>query len=215
VRGQRHAPAAFYHPGKTRYPLHRRLGGPQGRYGQVWKISPPPGFDPRTVQPVSSSRYTDWATGPLLYFKFVNYFILSNFIESSFRLRGGGAFCEVLQAPKKIVTWSSQKASRRKTAWQKKILNTSLCWRYVAKNTYGCVKHSYMRTWFWCFEEVGTKFLTTAVPHIKCPKRLLGHYSWAGRRQEKPSASTGNRPMIFRLARSVITLSLLVELRGI
>ena len=46
--------------GKTRYPLYRRLGGPQGRSGQVRKISPPPGFDPRTVQPVAS-RYIDWA----------------------------------------------------------------------------------------------------------------------------------------------------------
>jgi hypothetical protein len=49
-------------PGKTRYPLYRRLGGPQGRSGQVRKISPPPGYDPRTVQPVVS-HYTDWATG--------------------------------------------------------------------------------------------------------------------------------------------------------
>jgi len=40
-------------PGKTRYPLYRRLGGPQGRSGQVRKISPQPGFDPRTVQPVA------------------------------------------------------------------------------------------------------------------------------------------------------------------
>ena len=48
-------------PGKeTRYPLYRRLGGPQGRSGQVRKISPQPGFDPRTVQPVAS-RCTDWA----------------------------------------------------------------------------------------------------------------------------------------------------------
>ena len=45
-------------PRKTRYPLYRRLGGPQGRSGQVRKISRPPGFDPRTVQPVAS-RYTD------------------------------------------------------------------------------------------------------------------------------------------------------------
>jgi hypothetical protein len=36
-------------PGKTWYPLYSRLGGPQGRSGQVRKISPPPGFDPRTV----------------------------------------------------------------------------------------------------------------------------------------------------------------------
>jgi hypothetical protein len=54
---QRHAPTALP-PGKTRYPLYRRLGGPQGRSGRVRKISPPPEFDPRTVQPVTS-RYTD------------------------------------------------------------------------------------------------------------------------------------------------------------
>ena len=47
-------------PGKTRYALYRRLGGPQGRSGQVWKISPLPGFDPRTVQP-GAGRYTDYA----------------------------------------------------------------------------------------------------------------------------------------------------------
>jgi hypothetical protein len=39
------------------YPLHRRVGGPQGRYGRLWKISPSTGFDPRTVQPIAS-RYT-------------------------------------------------------------------------------------------------------------------------------------------------------------
>ena len=50
-------------PGKTRYPLYRRLGGPQGRTGQVRKISPPPGYDPRTVQPIAS-RYTDYVTRP-------------------------------------------------------------------------------------------------------------------------------------------------------
>jgi len=50
-------------PGKTRYPLYRRLGGPQGRSGQVREISHPPGFDPRTVQLVAS-RYTVYATRP-------------------------------------------------------------------------------------------------------------------------------------------------------
>jgi len=40
VGGQRHAPVAL--PlGKTRYPLYRRLGGPQGRSGQVRKIRSP------------------------------------------------------------------------------------------------------------------------------------------------------------------------------
>ena len=53
----------FLPPGKNRYPLYRRLGGPQGRSGQVRKISPPLGFDPRTVQPVAS-RYTDCANRP-------------------------------------------------------------------------------------------------------------------------------------------------------
>ena len=36
VGGQRHAPAALP-PGKTRYPLYRRLGGLQGRSGRVQK----------------------------------------------------------------------------------------------------------------------------------------------------------------------------------
>ena len=51
---QRHAPAVLT-PGKTRYPLYRRLG--LNGYG---KSRPPPGFDLRTVQSVAS-RYTDWA----------------------------------------------------------------------------------------------------------------------------------------------------------
>ena len=59
VGGQRHA-AASLPPGKIRYPLCSRLGGHQGRSVRVRKISPAPGFDPRTVQPVAS-RYTDWA----------------------------------------------------------------------------------------------------------------------------------------------------------
>ena len=59
VGGQRHAPAVLP-PGKIRYPLYRKLGGPQSRSGRVRKILPAPGFDPRTVQPVAS-RYTDCA----------------------------------------------------------------------------------------------------------------------------------------------------------
>jgi hypothetical protein len=59
VSGQRHASAALF-PGNIQYPLHRRLGGPRSRFGQVRKISPPPGFDFRTVHPVAN-RYTDCA----------------------------------------------------------------------------------------------------------------------------------------------------------
>ena len=34
----------LYPPGKTRYPLYRRLGGPHGRSGRVRRISPPTGI---------------------------------------------------------------------------------------------------------------------------------------------------------------------------
>jgi hypothetical protein len=58
VGGKRHSPAALP-PGKeTRYPLYRKLGGPQGRSGRVRKISST--TDPRTFQLVASP-YTDWA----------------------------------------------------------------------------------------------------------------------------------------------------------
>jgi hypothetical protein len=43
VGGQRDASAAFP-PGKTRYPLYRRLGGLQSQSGRVRKISPPTGI---------------------------------------------------------------------------------------------------------------------------------------------------------------------------
>ena len=36
--------------GKVRYPLYRRLGGPQGRSGRTENLAPH-GFDFRTVQP--------------------------------------------------------------------------------------------------------------------------------------------------------------------
>ena len=50
-------------PGKTRYPLYRRLGGPQGQSGRLRKILPLPGFDPQPIQSVAS-RYTDCAIVP-------------------------------------------------------------------------------------------------------------------------------------------------------
>jgi len=40
--GSASRPGGTLRPGKTRYPLYRRLGGPQGRSGLVRKISPPP-----------------------------------------------------------------------------------------------------------------------------------------------------------------------------
>ena len=47
-------PSRFTTGKESQYPLHRRLGGPQDQSGRVRKISPPSGFDPRTVQPVAS-----------------------------------------------------------------------------------------------------------------------------------------------------------------
>jgi len=57
--GHRHTLANLC-PGKTQYPLYWRLSGPQGQSGETLKISPPPGFNPRTVQPIASC-YTDHA----------------------------------------------------------------------------------------------------------------------------------------------------------
>jgi hypothetical protein len=49
-------------PGKTRYPLYRRLGGPQGWSGQAENLVPTE-IRSQTVQP-AVSRYTDWAGRP-------------------------------------------------------------------------------------------------------------------------------------------------------
>jgi hypothetical protein len=59
VGGKRHAPAALS-PGKNQRLFYRRLGGPQGRSGRMRKISPQPGFDAQTAQPVTI-RYTDYS----------------------------------------------------------------------------------------------------------------------------------------------------------
>jgi hypothetical protein len=55
--GQRHAPVALT-PGKeTLFSLRRRLGGAKGRFGRVRKDFLPPGFDPKTDQPVTISKF--------------------------------------------------------------------------------------------------------------------------------------------------------------
>ena len=87
--GSASRPGRSLPPGKTRYPLYRRLGGPQGRSGQVRKISPPSGLDLRTVQP-AASRYTDYATRPTRLFK--DYFKQGMFYNSD--------ACEILLVSK-------------------------------------------------------------------------------------------------------------------
>ena len=47
-------PSQFTSEKDIRYPLDRRLARPQGRSGPMQKISPPLGFDSRTLQPVAS-----------------------------------------------------------------------------------------------------------------------------------------------------------------
>jgi hypothetical protein len=59
VCGQPHGPGVLP-PGKTRYPLHRKLSGPQEGSGKVRKISSSPGFDSRTVEHVAN-RFTHYA----------------------------------------------------------------------------------------------------------------------------------------------------------
>jgi hypothetical protein len=63
MRGQRHAPAAFYP--RERPGTHRTGGwvGPRASLDMCGKSRLPPGFDSRTVQPVAS-RCADRATGP-------------------------------------------------------------------------------------------------------------------------------------------------------
>jgi len=50
-------PQLLYPREETWYPSLKRLGGHQGWSGPAWKLSPPPRFDPRTVQPIAS-RHT-------------------------------------------------------------------------------------------------------------------------------------------------------------
>ena len=60
--GSASRPGSTLLPGKTRYPLYRRLGGPQGRSGQMRKISPhrdsiPGPSSPQAVAIPSTSSY--------------------------------------------------------------------------------------------------------------------------------------------------------------
>jgi hypothetical protein len=50
-----------YTPGNARYPLYWRMGGPQGRYGRVRKITPPSGIQSPDLPARSESLYcTNW-----------------------------------------------------------------------------------------------------------------------------------------------------------
>ena len=64
VRGSASRPGRSLPPGKTRYPLYRRLGGPQGRSGQVRKISPLTGIRSPDRSARSQSLYRLSCPGP-------------------------------------------------------------------------------------------------------------------------------------------------------
>jgi hypothetical protein len=57
-RGVSFMPRPFFFSGKDPLPILQEAVWAPKPVGKVRKISPPPGFDPRTVQPVAS-RYTD------------------------------------------------------------------------------------------------------------------------------------------------------------
>ena len=61
MRGQRHAPAALYPRERPGTHCTGDWVGPRVGLDRCGKSRPPPGFDPRTVQPIAS-RYTDYAT---------------------------------------------------------------------------------------------------------------------------------------------------------
>ena len=53
-------PGCFTAGKRTRFSLQRRLGKPRDWSGRLSQISPPPDFEPRTVEPVASC-YSDYA----------------------------------------------------------------------------------------------------------------------------------------------------------
>ena len=73
--GSESRPGRSLPPGKTRTHCTGGWVAP----GPVWtgaeNFAPPPGFDPRSFQPVAS-RYTDYATRPTLYCRVLYYVIL-------------------------------------------------------------------------------------------------------------------------------------------
>jgi hypothetical protein len=168
--GQYHVPAALP-PGKTRYPLYRRLGGPQGRSGRVRKISPPKGFDPRTVQPVVS-RYTDWAARPTR----------------------SNCYCQKISTYASC--WETQANTRElsciETAWifwdAKLIRIIHVAFQktepeFISSNFRGMlfeyVKDIFFRNWGMLIVQ-GTPFMTAGHSHVVTfPTKIVGKYSLA------------------------------------
>jgi len=69
-------PQPLFTPGKDPVPNVQETGWAPGQSGQVRKISPPRGLDPRTIQP-AASRYTDYATWPTFWSVTLLYWVSS------------------------------------------------------------------------------------------------------------------------------------------
>jgi hypothetical protein len=95
------------------------LDGPQGRSGRVRKISPPPGFDPRTTQPVAS-RYTDWAIPAHYIFKCIQFKITNKYILTIIIPR--------FYLPELCITDIARESKEDKYRWQL-IFNDHYCYR--------------------------------------------------------------------------------------
>ena len=148
MSGQQHAPAALYPPGKTRYPFYRRLGGPQGWSGRVENLVPTR-IRSRTVQPVVSC-YTDWATRPTSWRRWVN----QSMWTLSFTHKKDKTFlpvwmlirkCAVLAATLGILSTPNIAAENSKhtptsvvystllglRSWSHHFMNQGVCWMHV------------------------------------------------------------------------------------
>ena len=83
-------PERFTAGKESRYPLHRRLVGPRDRSGCVRKVSPPPGLESRTMQPVASLD-TDYANPAALRYLYTENDRFCTLYISSSSLPGGGS----------------------------------------------------------------------------------------------------------------------------
>jgi len=127
-------PGRFTPPERPSTRCIGRLSGPQSRCERVRKISPPPppGFDPRTVQPVTS-RYTDWAIPatqfikcesghlPSLTFWRRNYFFLT-LVHPVYKMW-------IIQEPNTLELWNKLHFEETRRVYTMfKIFGTYICW---------------------------------------------------------------------------------------
>ena len=93
MRGQRHAPDALYP--RERPGTHSTGGcvGPRAGLDRCGKPRPPPGSDPRIVQPVAS-RYTDYPTRHTRVYRYIEINVSEDLFASIFldTPEGGGMY---------------------------------------------------------------------------------------------------------------------------